>query len=61
MSEIDQLVTAVLAFLDTDTVWGSEHPRTRTAKALLQRVASATLREANAVDIEPCALDGTAA
>jgi hypothetical protein len=45
MSEIEQLVTAVIAFLDTDAVWGSAHPRMCAAKALLRRVAIAAIRE----------------
>jgi hypothetical protein len=61
MTEIEQLVTAVLAFLDTDAVWGPAHPRTCPAKTLHRRVATIAIREQNTVDIEPVVLDGAAA
>jgi hypothetical protein len=61
MSEIEQLVTTVLAFLDADAAWGAEHPRTCVAKTRLRRVARIVIREERVVDIEPIALDGTAA
>ena len=46
------LATAVLAYLDTDVVWGASHERTLAARRRLQVAATATLREHNAVDID---------
>lgn len=46
------LLTAILAFLDTDAAYGPEHPQTQSAKATLRDAVTRTVHEVDAVVIE---------
>ena len=50
--DVAALATAVLAFLDTDAVYGPDHARPRTAQAALRDATAAALHEDGSVDLE---------
>lgn len=52
MRGIEDLVAAVIAFLDTDAAFGPVHVRTDAAKTALQRTVSTVVAECNAVDLD---------